>query len=191
MTNQRSGIERRGMLQTAAALAMAMVAAGGGAARARAVAAPGTAPAGGGDFAFLAGEWTIRHKRLTDGRWDAFGGEATVHSLLGGLASIEELRIPERHFFGMGVRTFHLKERRWADHWMSAGNGVVNDPMMGSFADGVGTFLAEDKLDGGGTLIARGVWDRITPTSCRWHQSTSTDGGQTWTWDWYMDWTRA
>ena len=37
----------------------------------------------------------------------------------------------------------------------------------------------------------RGVWDRITPTSCRWHQSTSKDGGKTWDYNWYMDWTRV
>ncbi|MFC3710994.1 hypothetical protein ACFOMD_00335 [Sphingoaurantiacus capsulatus] len=182
-----NGMERCGLLQAATGVAVGMVAAS--LASARTVATPSTAPAGGGDFAFLAGEWKIAQRRLADGKWDEFPGEATVHSLLGGLASIEELRIPARNFFGVEVRSFHQKERKWADHWMSAGNGVVNDPMMGSFAGGVGTFLAEEEIEGGGKLIARGVWDRVTPTSCRWHQSTSSDGGKSWDYNWYMDWT--
>lgn len=178
-----TSIQRRTVLQSAAGLALAQIAA-----QAAAMPKPSTAPLDGGDFAFLAGEWKIRNKRLNDGKWDEFAGEATVHSLLGGIASIEELRIPERNFFGMGVRVYHLKDKKWADHWCSAGNGVVNDPMMGDFKGGVGTFLAEDTE---AKMIYRGVWDRITPRSCRWHQSSSKDGGKNWEWDWYMDWTRA
>lgn len=178
---------RRTMLQAGAGLGVATLLA---AAAKAAAATPSTAPSGGGDFAFLAGEWRIANHRLNDGKWDEFAGEATVHALLGGLASIEELRIPARNFFGMGVRVFHLKDRQWADHWTSAGNGVVNDPMMGRFENGVGTFLAEDK-DGATRIIYRGMWDRITPTSCRWTQASSRDGGKTWDYDWYMDWTRA
>lgn len=179
-----NSIPRRTILGSAAGFAIAQVVAQ----QAAAAPAPSTAPSDGGDFAFLTGEWKIRHKRLRDGKWDEFGGEATVYSLLGGIASIEELRIPERNFFGMGVRVFHLKDRKWADHWCSAENGVVNDPMMGDFKDGTGTFIAEDN---DAKAIYRGVWDRITSTSCRWHQSSSKDGGKTWEWDWYMDWTRS
>lgn len=144
------------------------------------------------DFAFLAGEWRISNRRLLapGGDWDIFDGEATVRSLLDGLASIEELRIPARTFAGMGVRTFHIETGLWADHWVSGRNGVVNEPMMGRFVDGVGTFTGED-VDDGVTTLARGVWDRITPTSCRWHQATSSDGGATWDLNWEMDWTRV
>ena len=145
------------------------------------------------DFDFLTGEWTIGNRRLltpgTD-EWDEFDGEATVTSALRGLASIEDLRIPSRGFAGLGVRVFHLDTNEWADHWVSGSNGVVNEPMLGTFVDGVGTFTTIDDEDGV-TVHARGVWDRITPASCRWHQATSSDGGRTWHLNWEMHWHRV
>ena len=54
------------------------------------------------DFDFLSGSWKIRNRQLKDGAWDEFEGEATVHGLLAGVASVEELRIPARNFSGMG-----------------------------------------------------------------------------------------
>jgi hypothetical protein len=146
------------------------------------------------DFDFLAGTWSISNRRrLPDSTWDEFPGEATVWSAIGGLASIEDLRIPARGFAGMGVRVFHVETGQWADHWVSGRNGVVNEPMMGTFVDGVGTFIADevDEVDGDRPIKARGTWDLISPTSCRWQQATSTDGGATWELDWTMDWTRV
>ena len=60
----------------------------------------------------------------------------------------------------------------------------------GGFVDGVGTFTSQD-MDGETRVIYRGVWDRITGTSCRWFQGYSRDGGTTWADTWFMDWTRA
>jgi hypothetical protein len=182
-------LDRRTLLKSAAGLTVGLI--GSNALR---VARASAMPAGaGGDFGFLAGDWKISHRRLkTPGSddWDVFEGEATVWPALGGMASIEELRIPARKFSGMGVRLFHVEKKLWADHWVSGQNGVLNEPMMGSFQDGVGTFIADD-MDGDRPVKARGVWDRITPASCRWHQATSADGGKTWEGNWYMDWARA
>lgn len=145
------------------------------------------------DFDFLVGEWAIENRRLVapDGdEWDEFEGAATVTSALGGMASIEDLRIPARDFAGIGVRVFHVDTNQWADHWVSGRNGVVNEPMMGTFTDGVGTFTAVDD-DDGRRVSVRSVWDEITPTSCRWHQATSTDDGVTWVVGWEMHWRRV
>jgi len=60
----------------------------------------------------------------------------------------------------------------------------------GVFVDGVGVFEADD-MDGETPIKVRGVWDRITPNSCRWYQEISRDGGRTYQGNWYMDWTRA
>jgi hypothetical protein len=146
-----------------------------------------------GDFDFLTGEWTLRSRRLKDGTtnvWEEFAGAATVHRLMGGLASIEELRIPANSYRGMGVRVWHPQEKLWADHWTGAYNGIVNPPQLGQFIDGEGIFISDDEMDGK-PIKVRGVWDRITPNSCRWHQSTSADGGKTWDYNWCMDWTRV
>ena len=148
---------------------------------------------GPGDFAFLTGEWTIKHRRFDTSGPDAhreFDGSATVRSVMGGMGSIEELRKGDGSIFGMGVRVWHPKEQLWADHWTAAEDGVVNPPQLGRFIDGAGIFTAEDEMDGKPVKV-KAVWDKITPTSCRWYQMMSRDGGGNWERGWYMDWTRV
>jgi hypothetical protein len=184
-----SDIARRTLLLGAAGLAFSPIIAQAATA---AAATPDARIPGNGEFNFLAGEWKIANRqRQADGRWKAFPGAATVHTVLGGLGSVEQLRIPPDKFLGMGLRVFDVEKKLWADHWVAARFGVVNLPMMGSFKDGVGTFLAEDMIEGKSVVTGRGVWDRITPTSCRWFQSSTNDGGKTWDDSWLMDWTRV
>lgn len=176
-------IARRTVLQSAAALAIAKLAF---------EACPATAAprAATGDFAFLAGEWRIANRMKQGESWIEFAGEATVHNLLGGNASVEELRIPARNFSGIGLRLYDAAAGVWNDHWINGQQRAVNAPMPGRFENGVGTFLSEDE-DNGRPIKVRGIWDRITPTSCRWYQSASRNGGATWEDSWYMDWTRV
>src|SRR5262249_37947574 len=128
--------------------------------------APGEIPPGKpGEFDFLAGSWKIRHRMLVKGAWEEFGGEATCWSILGGVGSIEELRIPARDFSGLGLRLLDREKSVWNDFWVNAKSGVLGAAgMPGGFKDGVGTFVAEDS-DGGQIVKARGVWDHITKGS--------------------------
>lgn len=152
-----------------------------------------------GDFNFLAGHWKISHRKLKEhwvgsDEWDVFEGEATCWSALGGIASIEELRIPSRGFSGLGIRLLDVGKRVWCDYWVSGRDGLlVPPPTTGVFENGVGTFIADDADDKSDTppMKSRGIWDRITPTSARWYQSFSRDGGATWEDDWLMDWVRV
>lgn len=145
-----------------------------------------------GDFAFLAGEWRISHRRLkSPGVWEDFEGEATCFTTLNGVGSIEELRVPARKFIGMGVRLLDVAGGRWADYWVPGGSGLLTPPpLWGGFKEGMGIFEAEDVEDGR-PILGRGVWDRITGNSHRWRQLTSRDGGKTWEASWLMDWRRA
>jgi hypothetical protein len=188
--------QRRRILNAGAAAGVAALLAGAtvGAAAAAPVAAPAVPRGKPGEFDFLAGNWTIAHRRLkTPGTqdWDEFPGEATCWTILGGVGSVEELRIPARNFAGMGLRLLDVAGQVWWDYWVNAKSGVLTPPgMPGGFADGAGTFIADDK-DGDQPIKVRGVWDRITRGSCRWHQAVSRDGGATWQPNWFMDWTRA
>lgn len=181
-------LPRRAMLR----MAMGLAAAGAPVLAAALPKAAPPAPTGRpGDFDFLAGEWKIRQQRLVDGQWDHFEGEATVHRILNGVGSVEELRIPARQFSGMGLRLLDVERKLWADHWVNAKSGVLTPPpSWGSFVDGVGTWDS-DEVDGDQPVIWRGVWDRITPSSCRWYQASSRDGGRTWQESWVMHWSRA
>jgi hypothetical protein len=199
-------MNRRLLLQQGGAVALTLFTAGKSAATAgkdekkagpmdRSYTPPGkgvTTGRGIGDFDFLAGEWKIRHMRLKSGtdEWQPFESGATIHRVLDGMGSIEELRNPDGSNMGMGIRVWRPEQKAWADHWTGAGNGVVNPPQLGRFIDGEGVFTSEETIDGKRHLY-RGIWDRITPTSCRWHQSSSTDEGATWQWNWWMAWSRV
>jgi hypothetical protein len=149
-----------------------------------------------GDFDFLAGRWAIKNRRLKTrwtgaGDWEEFSGEATCYTVLGGLGSIEELQIPPGQARGLGIRLLDTGTGLWSDYWSASGSGVVMPPpMTGGFEGGVGTFVATGDRDGDIPIHSRGVWDRITPTSCRWHQAFSRDGGRSWEDNWFMDWAR-
>lgn len=145
-----------------------------------------------GDFDFLTGEWRIQNwRQLKPGEWDEFPGEATVTRILDGVGSVEELRIPARNFSGMGLRMLDVEKRIWSDIWVNARSGVVVTPgQAGSFENGAGIFVSDDMEDGKPVKYA-GVWDAITPTSCRWRQASSRDGGATWAQSWIMHWTRV
>ena len=147
-----------------------------------------------GEFDFLAGEWRIAHRMLktpTSAEWLEFSGEATCWTILGGVGSVEDLRVPARNFRGLGLRLLDVKAKVWSDFWVNAASGVLTTPgTTGGFADGAGTFLSED-TDDGKPIQIRGVWDQITRRSCRWRQGTSRDGGTTWADNWIMHWTRV
>ena len=104
-----------------------------------------------GDFDFLAGEWKIKHRRLKTpggGDWDEFEGEATCWTILAGVGSVEELRIPARNFSGMGLRLLDVEKRVWSDFWVNAKSGVLTAPgMPGHFIGGEGIFIV-DAMEG-------------------------------------------
>ena len=150
-------------------------------------------PVAAGQFDWLSGEWRIAHRRLkAPGDWDVFEGEATCWSILGGVAHVEELRIPARDFSGMGLRVLDQQTRVWSDFWVNAKSGALGGAgQPGHFIDGKGIFESREIQDGN-PVIHRGVWDRIVPgRSHRWHQASSRDGGRTWDVNWEMDWRRA
>jgi hypothetical protein len=187
MSNEPNDEQRRALLATAAGIALAHIAS-------PANAAPtGKATGNPGDFDFLIGNWKIKHRRFKPDTkvWDEFEGEATCWTILKGIASIEELRIPARDFSGTGIRLLDVKNSLWHDYWVNGKSGVLTPPgQTGVFENGVGTFGAEDE-ENGKKIKIRGVWDRITPKSCRWFQGVSKDGGKTWDDNWIMDWTKV
>ncbi len=143
-----------------------------------------------GDFDFLAGQWRIDNLRRTAEGWDRFEGESTCWTILGGVGSVEELRIPARQFAGMGLRLLDVEKRQWMDHWVNAKSGALGAAgQPGSFENGAGLFSSVDESSGK-PVIWVGIWDQITPSSCRWRQASSADGGKTWVHDWLMHWRR-
>jgi hypothetical protein len=68
--------------------------------------------------------------------------------------------------------------------------GSDEPPVVGRFTDGRGEFHGDDVHDGT-PIRVRYVWWDITPTSARWEQAFSADGGVTWETNWVMQFTRT
>ena len=69
-------------------------------------------------------------------------------------------------------------------------SGPLDPPVKGRFENGVGRFYGDYTQDGK-PMRVRFVWSHITPTSARWEQASSSDGGKTWTPNWVMQFRRA
>lgn len=147
------------------------------------------------DFLFLYGRWRVAHKRLkargvgcTD--WDRFAGTSFTQGLMGGLCNVEENDFPEQGFQGVAFRTFDVETRQWAIYWVNSGSGVLQAPVRGRFENGEGRFYGEDVDDGRPVQVVY-VWNEIGPSSARWSQAFSYDGGETWETNWTMAFTRT
>ena len=87
----------------------------------------------------------------------------------------------------MSLRAFDPQTRQWAIWWLDGrAPAQINVPVRGSFAEGVGVFLADDTFEGR-SIRVRFTWSEITVASATWEQAFSEDGGSTWETNWKMD----
>jgi hypothetical protein len=157
----------------------------------------GTIRDGQADFDFLIGSWRIRNRRRTRPRtdpasWEEFEGSAVARRLWGGLANVDEFEAdsPSGPIRGLTLRLYDPAARQWSLHWANAADGRLDRPTVGAFADGVGEFYDQDRVEGR-TVLIRFRWSDVTATSVRWEQAFSADGGRTWETDWVMELTRT
>jgi len=150
------------------------------------------------DFAFAVGDWRVTHRRLRERlvgctEWVEFQGEMSTRPVLGGFGNIEDnlLHLPEGPYRAIALRSFDPRSRQWAIWWLDArAPHQIDVPLVGSFENGVGTFYAEDRLNGTPIWI-RFTWLTSNPDHPRWQQAFSADGGTTWEPNWTMDFRRA
>jgi len=152
---------------------------------------------GRGDFDFLIGRWRVRHRRLRtrlrgDTRWEEFAGTCTSWPILAGLGTVDDnlIALPAGAYRAATLRQFDPAARRWSIWWIDARRPGIEPPVHGGFADGIGTFLGDDVLDGRAIRV-RFVWSDIAASTARWEQAFSADGGATWETNWQMAFTRA
>lgn len=151
-----------------------------------------------GDFDFEFGEWRVRHRRLKQRLvgcqdWEEFDGTSSTRPVLEGNGNIEDnlIHFPDGSYRAIAIRAFDPAKGAWAIWWLSSLNPHHLDvPVIGRFTDGVGTFLAEDTLNGQPILV-RFLWSGTQSDQPRWEQAMSNDGGATWETNWVMDFSRA
>lgn len=150
------------------------------------------------DFDHLIGSHAVVHRRLRsrlDGctEWDEFPGACTNVSVLGGFGVIEDnlIELPAGSYRALGIRSYDPGAAHWAIWWLDGrAPHALDVPVVGAFdADGVGTFVAHDELDGR-PIAVRFTWSGITATHAHWEQAFSADDGTTWETNWTMDFTK-
>lgn len=149
------------------------------------------------DFDFLFGSWRVHHRRLDQRlvgatRWIEFPGTCDVRPLLGGHANVDDnvLELPGGTYRAVTLRAHDGATGTWSIWWLDGRSPDRLDvPVVGSFIDGVGTFVADDRLDGR-PIKVRFRWV-VGGAEPHWEQAFSPDDGATWETNWQMRFTRA
>jgi hypothetical protein len=107
------------------------------------------------DFDFWMGSWEQRNRRrkewLADcDEWIEFESTSVAWPILDGLGNADELRTDfAGGFVGMSFRFFDLATRLWSIYWADTRRtGLLDPPVVGSFASGVGVFEGGDTFKG-------------------------------------------
>jgi len=83
------------------------------------------------------------------------------------------------------LRLYNPQSHQWNLNWVNSKVGTIGTPTIGSFnaKNGRGEFYDQEIINGRSILV-RYIWSDITPTSARFEQSFSDDGGKTWEPNW-------
>ncbi len=82
-------------------------------------------------------------------------------------------------FEGLNLRLYNPEARQWYLYWANANDGVLDQPMIGDFANGRGVFYNQETY-AGRTVLVRNIYFDIAAGSYRFEQALSDDGGKTW-----------
>src|SRR5688572_10671061 len=127
------------------------------------------------DFDWEFGTWDTHVRVLRNPltgeapEWVEFEGTSIVKPLLGGRANFVELSVKNASggIEGGALRLYNPQSRQWSLNYASLRNGLLTAPVFGSFdANGRGTFLGQDQLEGR-TTLARFVITRLSPRQAR------------------------
>jgi hypothetical protein len=143
------------------------------------------------DFDFIHGEWTVTNRKLQQlfvgcDEWETFIGYSRAQPIVDGGGNLDELHCPTEGFTGTTIRLFDIERDEWSIYWVSSRTGRLDPPVVGRFENGRGDFYGEDVAEGRPVRV-HFIWSDITPTSARWEQEFSLDGGRTWESNWIMD----
>jgi hypothetical protein len=148
------------------------------------------------DFDFEIGTWKTHLSRLvhplTGSRtWVDYDGTTFVRKVWNGRANLVELVAdgPAGHFEGLNLRLYNPQSRQWSLNFANSSGGTMSLPTIGEFKNGRGEFFDQETLNGR-AIFVRFVISDITPTSCRFEQAFSDDGGKSWEVNWIATDTR-
>ena len=152
------------------------------------------------DFDFEIGTWKtqlkvssrIRHPFHGPKTWTEYEGTSVVRKIWGGRANIVELEVegPTGHLEALNLHLYNLESHQWSLNSANSKAGTMGVPTVGEFKNGRGEFYDQETVNGR-VILVRNVWSEITPSSCRFEQAFSDDGGKTWETNWIATDTRV
>jgi len=138
------------------------------------------------DFDFHLGRWKsnishLQHPLTGSTTWVNCVGSLVARKVWDGRAQLEELEAdcPTGHIEDLLLFLYNPQSHQWSLNAAAVGDGVIARPMFGEFKNGRGEFYDQESYKGR-TIVVRQVWSDITPTSHRFEQAFSDDGGKTW-----------
>jgi hypothetical protein len=149
------------------------------------------------DFDFEIGTWKTHVSRLLhpltgSTTWVEYDGTTVVRKMWNGRANLVELEAdsPAGHFEGLNLRLYNPQSHQWSLNFANSKVGSLSQPTIGEFKNGHGEFFDQETLDGR-VILVRFVVSDITPSSCRFEQAFSDDGGKSWEINWVATDTRV
>jgi hypothetical protein len=145
---------------------------------------------GASDFDFEFGTWRTHLRLLVapltgSETWAEYEGTSVVRPVLDGRANMVELEVegPAGRIEGLSLRLYDPEARQWSLNFSNIRTGLLSPPVIGEFRNGRGEFYGQERIDGR-TVLVRFVISDITPTSARFEQAFSDDGGRSWEVNW-------
>jgi hypothetical protein len=142
------------------------------------------------DFDWEIGIWDTQLKRLREplsgkSEWVEYAGTSVVKAIMGGRANLVELDVrgSSGGITGVSLRLYQPASGQWTLHFANLANGLMTDPMQGSFKDGQGTFYGKDTVHGRAVLV-RFLILPMRAGQWRFEQAYSADGGKRWETNW-------
>jgi hypothetical protein len=177
-----------------------VLAAAAGASSASAAAGEGSAAQprdGRHDFDWDIGTWKVHSRRLLhpltgSTTWVEYQGTDVVRNLWGGRANIGEVELDgtQGHLEYLTLRLYNPETGEWSMNISSSATGTLSPPAVGRFEGAHGEFTDREDYQGR-PITVRFEVSVLSPSSCRFEQSFSADGGKTWELNLIVDETRT
>lgn len=142
------------------------------------------------DFDFELGNWhthltRLQHPLSGSTTWVEYDGTSVISKVWDGRANLVELNVkgPAGHIEGLSLRLYNPESHQWSLNFANPSGGAPGVPTVGEFKNGRGEFYDQETFKGR-TILVRNVFSDITPTSYKFEQAFSDDGGKTWEVNW-------
>jgi hypothetical protein len=160
----------------------------------------GDAPAqrdGQRDFDWEIGTWKTHLKRLQrpltgSTTWAEYEGTTVVTKVWDGRANLVELDVkgPAGAIEALSLRLYNPESKQWSLNFANSRGGMMTLPAIGEFRNGRGEFYNQDTLNGR-SIFVKFIIQCESADVCKFEQSFSADGGQSWEVNWIATDTRV